>query len=100
MALGAALAAGSWSAVLRPQIVRKRRGRLLARRIVLAQEAFDPEKPTRGPGEALRRLVTDGAIGGESLRRPLVPPRVFLRRGAAHQPRRRNAGRHPGDAPA
>src|SRR5262249_1295004 len=86
------------SAVLRSQIVSQRRGRLLARRVVFAHEAFDPEQSARGLREALRRLVTDGAIGRESLRRALVPAQGFLGRGTVDQPHRRNADRQPGDA--
>ena len=82
----------------RSQIIRQRCGRLLARRVMLAQEAFHPKKPAPGLGEALRRLVTDGAIGCESLGRTLVPAQGFLRCGAANQPRRRDADRQPGDA--
>jgi phytoene dehydrogenase-like protein len=65
---------------------------------MLAQEALDPKEPTGGPGEALRRLVTDGAIRSESLSRSSSPAQGFLRRGAVNQPHRRDADRQPDDA--
>jgi hypothetical protein len=65
---------------------------------VLAQEVLDAEQ-TAAFGQPLRRLMTNGAIGGEKLGCALAQFEVVLRLCAACEQQRPNAERHPETGP-